>query len=202
MGKTTNTTVKNNILSKLEVLLINNGSDSLCEYLTLLIKHSVKIISFQEIKDCDFDKFQLIVLSDGNSINVSKNINEINLVLGTSVPVIGICYGFQLLCYAYGAKLVELPKKREGMINIIAKTRHPIFRDQNDFIVSEKHRFGVKNIPETLVCLADSIDGCEFIQVRNKNQFGLQFHPEKTTLQNDGMKLFNNVIQYVFSKSK
>ncbi len=187
-----------NILPKLKVLLIDNGSDALGDYLTLLNNHKIKTISFQDIETCDFSNYQLIVLSDGHSINVSKNIDELKIIHKTSIPVIGICYGFQLLCHAYGTKLVELPKRRKGLIKIIVETKHLIFQNQNDYIVSEKHRFGVNNLPETLVCLAHSVDGCEIIQVYGKKQFGLQFHPENINPQNEGAKIFNNLIKFIF----
>jgi anthranilate/para-aminobenzoate synthase component II len=195
----TNSKKGGDILTGLKVLLIDNGSDTLDEYLTLLNKHKVKTISFRDIESCDFSRYQLIVLSDGHSVNVSKNIDEINLVRRVSIPVIGICYGFQALCFAYGAKLVELSEKREGLIKIIPEIKHPIFPRHESFLASEKHRFAVQSIPETLSCLAQSQDGCEIVQVKGKQQFGLQFHPENTNSQNDGKKIFNNLVKFIFS---
>ncbi|MFA6252871.1 MAG: gamma-glutamyl-gamma-aminobutyrate hydrolase family protein [Patescibacteria group bacterium] len=190
-----NTTERN--IASVNVALIDNGADSLSEYVTLLTGYKVRNIMFQDIKNCDLNDCQLIILSDGHSLNASENIDEIELIRNTSIPVIGICYGFQVLCYAYGAKLVKLSQKREGLVKITAKARHSIFQNKNDYTVSEKHRFGVQEIPETLVCLASSIDGCEIIQVQGKQQFGFQFHPENISPQNEGMEIFNNLVRFI-----
>jgi anthranilate/para-aminobenzoate synthase component II len=193
-----NSTKGGDILIGLRVLLIDNGSDTLNDYLTLLNKHKVKTISFRDIATCDFRNYQLIVLSDGHSLSVSKNIDEINLVRHISAPVIGICYGFQVLCFAYGAKLVELPEKREGLVKVVPEVEYPIFQDKKDFIVSEKHRFAVQNIPATLSCLARSKYGCEIVQVKGKQQFGFQFHPENNNTQNEGREIMDNLIRFIF----
>lgn len=187
-------------LTGLRVLLIDNGSDTLNDYSTLLGKHEVETISFRDIATCDFRNYQLIVLSDGHSLNVSKNIDEINLVRHISAPVIGICYGFQILCFAYGAKLVELSEKNEGLVKVIPEIQHPIFQDKEAFFASKKHRFAVQNIPETLSCLARSKYGCEVIQVKEKQQFGFQFHPENNDSQNEGREIMDNLIRFIFDR--
>jgi anthranilate/para-aminobenzoate synthase component II len=193
-----NTTERNVV--PINVVLIDNGADSLNEYVTLLAGYKVRNIMFQDIKNCDLNDCQLIILSDGHSLNASENIDEIELIRSTSIPLIGICYGFQVLCHVYGAELVKLSQKREGLVKITAKARHSIFQNKNDYTVLEKHRFGVQKIPETLVCLARSIDGCEVVQVQGKQQFGLQFHPENISPQNEGKEIFNNLVRFIFSK--
>ena len=184
-------------LISLNVLLIDNGSDTLNDYLALLSNHKVEIISFRDISTCDFEKYQLIILSDGHSLNVSENFSEINLIRNISIPMIGICYGFQILCFTYGAKIIKLSKKSEGLVGIISDVNHMIFQDKNNFIVSEKHQFAIRNIPAELFCLAHSKDGCEIVEVRGKKQFGFQFHPENNNSQDEGRKIFNNLIKYI-----
>lgn len=193
-----NLTKGGDILTGLHVLLIDNGSDTLDDYLTLLNKHKVETISFRDIATCDFKNYQLVVLSDGHSLNISKNIDEINLVHCISVPVIGICYGFQILCFAYGAKLVELAEKCEEIVRVVPECNHPIFQDKDAFFVSEKHRFAVQNIPATLSCLARSKYGCEVVQVKEKQQFGFQFHPENNDSRNEGREIMDNLVRFIF----
>lgn len=187
-------------ISSINVVLIDNGADSPSAYFTLLANYQVRKIMFQDIKNYDLNDCQLIILSDGHSLNASENIDEIELIRNTSIPLIGICYGFQVLCHVYGAELVKLSRKREGLLKITAEAKHSIFKNKNDYIVLEKHRFGVQKIPETLTCLASSIDGCEIIQVQGKQQFGLQFHPENINPQNEGREIFNNLVRFIFSK--
>ena len=139
-----------------------------------------------------------MVLSDGHSLNVSRNTNEIQLVRNLSVPVIGICYGFQILCFSYGAKLIELSTKREGLVRIVPNINHPIFEERMNFLAYEKHRFAVQHLPSEFACLARSEDGCEVVHVQGKQQFGLQFHPEIADPQNQGKEIFFNLLRFIY----
>lgn len=182
----------------LNIVLIDNGADASGDYIKLLGGHNVKQISFRNIKSCDFSNCHLVILSGGHSVNVSENIDEIEFIRKTAIPIIGICYGFQMLSFVYGAKIIELPEKRDGLARIVSKVNHQIFQGKKKFLVSEKHKFAVQDIPEKLTCLAYSEDGCEIIQVKGKQQFGLQFHPENGDYRNEGRHIFNNLVNFIF----
>jgi anthranilate/para-aminobenzoate synthase component II len=189
------------VLPELNFLLIDNGSDSTNDFLALLTNYKVDVVSFKDINQVNLNLYQLVVLSDGHKLNIGKNTDEIKLIQNASVPIIGICYGFQILCFSYGADLVELETKREGLIKIVPNAIHPVFKDRKSFLAYEKHRFGVQRLPSSLSCLAKSEDGCEVIQVKGKRQFGLQFHPEISNPKNEGKEIFLNLIKFIFEQS-
>jgi len=182
---------------ELNLLLVNNGSDSLSDYYDMLSGHTVNTVLPNELRGLILDNYDLIVLSDGFSINVKDNDQEIQLVKHAKIPLIGICYGFQLLCYVYGSDLLELDQRRDGVVKIFPKEEHPIFSGKDHFLVFEKHKYAVKNVSSGLICLANSEDGCEIVQVRDELQFGLQFHPERKDENPDGGLLLTRLLDHI-----
>lgn len=189
---------EDNILAGLNILLVDNGSSSLDDYYILLKGYNVEKVFFQDISNFEFESYHLVILSDGRALSVDKNIKELEFVRKTSIPVIGICYGFQVLCLAHEAELMRLSNKRTGLVEIIPENSHCIFDGKKSFFVFEKHRYAVDDLSSKLVCLARSEDGCEIIQVRGKKQFGLQFHPENNNPPNQGGDIFNNILKFIF----
>lgn len=79
-------------------------------------------------------------------------------------------------------------------MNILKESR--LFKDcTKSNTVWMSHRDKVKAIPEGFECIATS-KGCEFAAVENKdkNLFGIQFHPE-VSHTNDGMKIIDNFVK-------
>jgi GMP synthase (glutamine-hydrolysing) len=65
----------------------------------------------------------------------------IKLILNASVPILGICFGLQLISYAYGATIVKMNKRRKGYFHVkLIKSDDPIFNgiDKQQIIVKEK----------------------------------------------------------------
>ena len=111
-----------------------------------------------------------------------------------SVPVFGICLGYQLLALASGAKTIKMKFGHHG-------ANHPVL-DLNTgkvIITSQNHGFAVEesslpsNIKVTHKSLFDhTLQG---IEIENKNAFGFQGHPEASPGPQDLMGLFNKFIK-------
>jgi GMP synthase-like glutamine amidotransferase len=54
------------------------------------------VLPLSELDKQDIAGYQLIVLSDGHLVSAHKNNSELELMKSTNIPMIGICYGFQL----------------------------------------------------------------------------------------------------------
>ena len=105
------------------------------------------------------------------------------------VPMLGICYGHQLLAHALGGEVGWLPQREMGTIEILKhdETHHdPLFsKAPNRFNAQATHLQTVLAPPPGSVVLARSeMDDCHAFRW-GENVWGLQFHPEfsRTTMQ-------------------
>ena len=109
-----------------------------------------------------------------DSPRISKEIFDLN------VPVLGICYGHQLISYLLGGT-IESPEIREyGKANINLNTKSPLFEgieEENSCWMS--HTDQVTKAPEGFNIIA-STGKCKVaaIENRERNIYGVQFHPE------------------------
>lgn len=99
------------------------------------------------------------------------------------LPVLGICYGHQLLAYALGGVVCNNPRGREmGTVDLFLKKEaayDPLFGNfQSPIKVHVSHKQTVLKIPEKARVLAvSSGDDCQAF-VAGECAWGVQFHPE------------------------
>lgn len=99
------------------------------------------------------------------------------------VPVLGVCFGHQLLGWAYGARVVKNPLGREiGTVDITlteAGLRDPLMRGiEPQAAVQTTHEDLLEALPEGATLLAEN--GCARVQAMGIGDHvrGVQFHPE------------------------
>lgn len=126
------------------------------------------------------------------------------LIQSCKVPLLGICFGHQLLCSAFGAKTEKLAQpvidRFEQVTVIQTGDIFSRFRKGQTVPLAEYHNDYVSK---------DSLDGtgfnlladspsCEVEAVKHKSKlfFGVQFHPERITIGNEtnpeGHKILDN----------
>lgn len=100
------------------------------------------------------------------------------------VPILGICYGHQLLAHALGGRVGPNPRGREiGTVTIALADRteaDPLLSGlPAQFEVQATHMESVLELPPGAVLLASSaLDPKHAFRVPNRPVWGLQFHPE------------------------
>ena len=99
------------------------------------------------------------------------------------VPVLGVCFGQQLLAWSFGARIVKNPQGREiGTITVALTKRgqvDPLFKDlPGEFSVQATHEDIVEQEPEGVERLAHNANTS--VQAIAAGRFirGVQFHPE------------------------
>jgi GMP synthase-like glutamine amidotransferase len=112
------------------------------------------------------------------------------LIQNCKVPLLGVCFGHQLLCDAFGAKTAALKQpildKFEQIKiiqtgDILSRFRRgqtvPLAEWHNDYVLKDSLDAADFNL------LADSAS-CEVEAVKHKSKlfFGVQFHPERITI--------------------
>ncbi|CZE47947.1 glutamine-hydrolyzing GMP synthase [Campylobacter geochelonis] len=119
-------------------------------------------------------------------------------VFELGVPVLGICYGMQLIAQHFGASVVPAREKEYGKANLNFKKEHGLFGDTKDGqVVWMSHSDKVENLPAGFEVIADSENSefCVFGDEKRKI-YALQFHPEVAHSE-FGDKILKNFAKYI-----
>ncbi|MFZ0426514.1 MAG: glutamine-hydrolyzing GMP synthase [Acidobacteriota bacterium] len=99
-------------------------------------------------------------------------------VYGFSGPILGICYGMQLLVHHLGGR-VEPATREYGKAEIEVVADSPLFRDlSNRMSVWMSHGDHITELPEGFHVVARTRAVVAAIEHSERRVFGLQFHPE------------------------
>ena len=123
---------------------------------------------------------------DMSSPHYTKDILEIG------VPVLGICYGCQLIAWMADGKVETAPVSEYGKIEITSKTS-PIFKDVPEKnIVWMSHTDYISEAPNGFEIVAVTDDcPCAAMQNTEKKLYAVQFHPEVTHSEYGNIMLRN-----------
>jgi GMP synthase (glutamine-hydrolysing) len=123
-----------------------------------------------------------IILSGGPaSVNGSAKSPDCDpKVFSGDVPVLGICYGMQLLAHSFGGKVSKATVREFGHADIMVEQRSSLFKNLPEKLsVWMSHGDEVQTLPKHFVCLAKSSNqGMTAIAHAEKKLYGVQFHPE------------------------
>jgi len=111
------------------------------------------------------------------------------------IPVLGICYGMQLMTYTLGGNVARANKREYGTTDVSIDNSSLLFEgfeNTNGFLMShtdfvEKVPEGFKNIGHTSSCPNAAMENKE------KNLYGIQFHPEVNSSIN-GTQVIKNFL--------
>ena len=135
-----------------------------------------------------------IILSGGPSSVYGEGAPDLDLepVIG-NVPLLGICYGAQLISYKYEGKVENSSSREFGRAHLRMKGNSPLFAGVKDGSqVWMSHGDTITALPSgyELVAETDSIPTAAF-QNLDCQVFALQFHPEVTHSEEGGTILRN-----------
>ena len=111
------------------------------------------------------------------------------------IPVLGTCYGMQLMTYTLGGNVATADKREYGTTDVSIDNSSLLFEgfeNTNGFLMShtdfvEKVPEGFKNIGHTSSCPNAAMENKE------KNLYGIQFHPEVNSSIN-GTQVIKNFL--------
>ncbi|MEZ0397334.1 MAG: glutamine-hydrolyzing GMP synthase [Anaerolineales bacterium] len=99
-------------------------------------------------------------------------------VLESGLPVLGICYGMQLLTHTLGGKVHPSAEREYGYAVVESLVASPIVSRQS-FQVWMSHGDRITELPPGFVALAKSVNSpYAAMGDFKRNYYGLQFHPE------------------------
>ena len=158
-----------------------------------------EIINFKNIFKLKSDTtVKGIILSGGPlSIASNKGISLDSFLIKKKIPILGICYGHQILAKKFGGK-IKVSKHREfGQAILKAKSNSILtknFFKSKKSLVWMSHQDIVQKLPRGFKTVASS-QNSKFAIIANEklNYYGVQFHPEVSHTEN-GKILIKNFI--------
>ena len=122
-----------------------------------------------------------LILSGGPASVYEENSPKCDeKIFGLGVPILGICYGMQLGCKILGGQIIPAQKREYGRTALSIVDKSDLFAHLPDSItVWASHGDQVSELGDDFVRLATT-ETCPYaaVRYREKNFFGVQFHPE------------------------
>ena len=185
-----------------KILIIDFGSQ-----FTQLIARRIRelrvfceIISHKKIKNSIINEKTKGIILSGGPLNVYE-INKYSFdekILENNIPILGICFGHQILSKLNGGRVKQSKHREFGLANIYKRrnsllTKNYFKRDKFKKVWMS-HADQVSKLPKNFQVVASSKNS-KFAIVENKlkNFFGVQFHPEVTHTDN-GKKIISNFL--------
>ncbi|WFW29645.1 MAG: glutamine-hydrolyzing GMP synthase [Wolbachia endosymbiont of Menacanthus eurysternus] len=157
-------------------------------------------------------KFNGFVFSGGPQ-SVNDNFNDINKVAykiirfneKTNVPIFGICYGQQLICHYFGARVKEKYKQEFGRTKIkilgLSSLIKGVWETNSEVDVLMNHIDSIETVPRGFSVIALSVLNQTIAMITNEERkiYCTQFHPEVNSTEG-GDKLLSNFLDIVNCK--
>jgi len=183
------------------ILILDFGS----QYTQLIARRIREQSVYCEIQPCTIDLATIqgfesegIILSGGPSSvlgELSPTIDK--AVFSWGIPILGICYGQQLIASLLGGKVQSSDHSEYGRTELQFEKNNPFFTgipDQTPLTVWMSHGDLVTEPPAGFRALATSSNSpYAAIADRERNIYGIQFHPE-VTHTNFGIQILKNFI--------
>jgi GMP synthase (glutamine-hydrolysing) len=116
-------------------------------------------------------------------------------ILDLGVPVLGICYGMQILCHILGGRVEATPTREYGRVRLRVATPTGMLRHvPREVSVWMSHGDVIHAVADCFESIA-STRTCPVAAIRHKDRpiFGVQFHPEVTHTP-DGEQMIRNFV--------
>lgn len=118
-------------------------------------------------------------------------------ILNIGIPILGICYGCQLICFMEDGIVDTAPTSEYGKIKLDIKKSKLFSEVPKESIVWMSHTDYIKEIPKGYKVIATTNDcPCAAMESEDKKIYAVQFHPEVTHSEY-GIKILHNFLYKV-----
>ena len=174
-----------------KIIIIDFGS----QYTQLIARRIREMNVYCEIISCNSDLAALdemdnngIILSGGPETVDEHYVNKFSALFEVGCPVLGICFGMQLMALAAGGVVSSTVRMEYGHASLRARGHSKLLADIEDNVneaghglldVWMSHGDSVTKLPSGFKCIA-STTTTPIAGIANeaRNHYGLQFHPE------------------------
>lgn len=182
-----------------KVLILDFGS----QFTQLITRRIRELNVYSEIHPFNIDINSIkefnpkaIILSGGPSSVYEEDAPKIDKeLLNLNIPILGICYGMQIIVHTLGGVVEHSAKREYGQTNIDITNNTSIFSGfSNKGLVLMSHGDSIKLLPEGFTVVAKT-DNTPYAAIENKekNIYAIQFHPEVNLTEN-GIKIIENFL--------
>ena len=150
---------------------------------------------FSEVSHEDLSQCDKVILSGRRKF--SKEINAVNSNIirychYSDKPLLGICYGAEIIALTLGGSIRRMQAHIQGLTEVSLSSQNPLTEGKKSISVYESHRYCIAKLPLNFKPLASS-KYCEYeLFSNNSKMYGTQFHPEKSG--GDGLTILKNFL--------
>lgn len=179
------------------ILVVDNLSPFTADILTCLgqLDQSHLHKRFSQVSNEDLAQSDKVILSGRRKH--SKEINAANSRIikychYRNKPLLGICYGAEIIALTLGGSIRKMPAHIQGMTEVSLLSANPLTEGKKSILVYESHKYCIAKLPSNFKSFASS-KYCEHEVFSNDSKiYGTQFHPEKSG--GDGLALLKNFL--------
>ena len=142
-----------------------------------------------------------IILSGGPRSTSEEDAPDIDFgrLQDYAVPVLGICYGMQLLNIKFGGNVEASDHREYGPAVLVPESREGLFEGiSQESQVWMSHSDTVRELAEDCRVIARNQHGTPVSLQWGERCFGIQFHPE-VTHSHEGLRILDNFLQHADS---
>ncbi len=159
-----------------------------------------EIVSHKKIRTSDINQSVRGIILSGGPLNVYQ-INKYSFdkkILELNIPILGICFGHQILSKLNGGRVRQSKHREFGLANIFKKRDSLLTKNfygvKKTKEVWMSHADQVSKLPKNFQVIASSTNSkYAIVENKLKKYYGVQFHPEVTHTEN-GKKLISNFV--------
>ena len=163
----------------------------------------VTSVEWNEASGRVFDSYDGVALSGSPDMMSEPKIQtkyekEIEAIIGTKSPVLGVCFGHQMMACAFGSQVVKDGKHVLEMVKTTVLDDDPLFRGlgRSLMLLESRHEV-VRSLPEGFRLIARSeMSRIATMKHETRLLYGVQFHPERYTKEcPDGNSVVGNFVR-------
>ena len=124
-----------------------------------------------------------LLLSERTMLHTyNKNILALLMAERKKLPVLGICFGMQIMASSHGGHVSSMGRKIHGYERVrVISGQSTLFQDDQTRVVFSSHQNRVSEIPPGFIPTSvDSNGSVQSIENDEYKLYGVQFHPEGT----------------------
>ncbi len=147
--------------------------------------------SLSQIKEAGYKG--IIFTGGPNSVYLESSPHYTADILNLGVPVLGICYGAQLMAYMLNGAISQAPNKEYGHVEVTVSSESLLFKDiPSKSICWMSHTDYISQAPDGFTVSASTANcPCAAMESVSRGLYSVQFHPEVTHSEYGNQLLHN-----------